>query len=353
MPLQGNKLTAERMCALAMVSRAGFYRSFHQRQPDLEEMELRSTIQSIAVEHKLRYGYRRVTAELRYRGFLANHKRVVRLMRLDNLLSMRRSAFVPTTDSDHEFEVYVNLASRMQLRAVDQLWVADITFVRLQREFVYLAIVLDAFSRKVVGWALDRSLAAQLAVDALSRAIANRTPAPGLVHHSDRGVQYASAEYGKVLDKHQIIASMSRLANPWDNAKCESFMKTLKQEEIYANEYRDMEHLRTNVTDFIEGYYNGKRLHSALGYETPEQFERRTKPATLGGTSAVSFPRHAEIFQSDVSIERKPPEDGFPDHRLDESPTGYSSPGWSPPEPDSASPVSVILRCGKISGKKK
>jgi putative transposase len=209
MSLQGN-LSAERMCGLAMVSRSGFYRSFHDRQPDLEEMELRSTIQTIVVEHKLRYGYRRVTAELRHRGFLANHKRVVRLMRLDNLLSIRRSAFVTTTDSDHEFEVHLNLASRMQLSTIDQLWLADITFVRLQQEFVYLAIVLDAFSRKVVGWALDRSLAAQLAVDALNRAIANRTPAPGLVHHSDRGVQYASAEYGKVLDKHRIIASRSR-----------------------------------------------------------------------------------------------------------------------------------------------
>jgi putative transposase len=352
MSLQGN-LSAERMCALAMVSRSGFYRSFHHRQPDLEEMELRSTIQTIVVEHKLRYGYRRVTAELRHRGFFANHKRVVRLMRLDNLLSIRRSAFVTTTDSDHEFEVHLNLASRMQLSTIDQLWLADITFVRLQQEFVYLAIVLDAFSRKVVGWALDRSLAAQLAVDALNRAIANRTPAPGLVHHSDRGVQYASAEYGKVLDKHRIIASMSRLANPWDNAKCESFMKTLKQEEIRANDYRDIEHLRKNVTEFIEGYYNGKRLHSALGYETPEQFERTMKPATLVGAAALSFSRHGEIFQSDVSTKRKPPEDGFPGHRLDESPTGYSSPGWSPPEPDSASPVSVILRCGKISGKKK
>ena len=352
MSLQGD-LSAERMCALAMVSRAGFYRSFHQRQPDREEMELRSTIQSIVVEHKLRYGYRRVTAELRHRGFLANHKRVVRLMRLDNLLSMRRSAFVSTTDSDHELEVHVNLASRMQLRAINQLWLADITFVRLQQEFVYLAIVLDAFSRKVVGWALDRSLAAQLAVDALNRAVANRTPAPGLVHHSDRGVQYASAEYGKVLDRHRIIASMSRLANPWDNAKCESFMKTLKQEEIRANDYRDLEHLRKNVTEFIEAYYNGKRLHSALGYQTPEQFERKMKPATLGGLGVLSFSRHGEIFQSDVSTKRKPPEDGSPDHRLDESPTDYSSPGWSPPEPDSASPVSVILRCGRISGKKK
>jgi putative transposase len=352
MSMQGN-LSVERMCALAMVSRAGFYRSFRQRQPDFEEMELRSAIQSIAIEHKLRYGYRRVAAELRHRGFSANHKRVVRLMRVDNLLSLRRSPFVNTTDSDHEFEVHVNLASRMQLSGINQLWVADITFIRLQEGFVYLAVVLDAFSRKVVGWALDRSIAAQLAIDALQHAVANRRPAPGLVHHSDRGVQYASAEYGKILDEHRIIASMSRLANPWDNAKCESFMKTLKQEEIRANEYRDFEHLRNNVMEFVDNYYNGQRLHSALGYRTPETFEQDITPATADETACLSFSRHREIFQSDVSRKKKPPEDGFPSHRLDESPTGYSSPGWSPPEPGSASPVSVILKCGRISGKKR
>jgi putative transposase len=144
----------------------------------------------------------------------------------------------------------------------------------LQQEFVYLAILLDAFSRTVVGWTLGQSLAAQLAVDALQQAITDRRPTPGLVHHSDRAIQYASAEYGSVLDKHRIIASMSCLANPWDNAKCESFMKTLKQEEIRANEYRDLDHLRKNVTEFVEHYYNGQRLHSALGYQTPEAFER-------------------------------------------------------------------------------
>ncbi len=175
MSMQG-KLSVERMCALTAVSRAGFYRSFHQREPDMEEMELRSAIQTIVIEHKLRYGYRRVTAELRHRGFMANHKRVVRLMRLDNLLALRRSAFVTTTDSDHELLVHLNLASRMQLNGINQLWVADITFVRLQQEFVYLAVILDAYSRKVVGWALDRSLAAQLALHALQNAISSRMP---------------------------------------------------------------------------------------------------------------------------------------------------------------------------------
>jgi putative transposase len=352
MSMQG-RLSVERMCGLASVSRAGFYRSLQERQPDVEEMELRSAIQAVVIEHRLRYGYRRVTAELRYRGFLANHKRVVRLMRMDNLLALRRAAFVGTTDSDHEFQVHLNLASRMQLSSINQLWVADITFIRLQQEFVYLAVVLDAYSRKVVGWALDRSLAAQLAISALQNAAVSRTPAPGLVHHSDRGVQYASSDYGRVLDKYQMIASMSRLANPWDNAKCESFMKTLKREEILASEYRDIEDLRKNVGAFVEQYYNRQRLHSALGYQTPEQFEATLTPAATARDSGVSFPRHTEIFQSDAVRGKKPPEGGLPVHRLDESPTGYSSPGWSPPEPDSASPVSLILKCGKISGKRK
>jgi transposase InsO family protein len=350
--MQG-KLSVERMCVLGAVSRAGFYRSLHAREPDVEEMELRSAIQAVVIEHRLRYGYRRVTSELRHRGFLANHKRVVRLMRMDNLLALRRSAFVATTDSDHELLVHLNLANRMQLSGINQLWVADITFVRLQQEFVYLAVILDAYSRKVVGWALDHSLAAQLAVKALQNAISSRAPSPGLVHHSDRGIQYASSEYGTLLEKHQIIASMSRLGNPWDNAKCESFMKTLKNEEIRTNEYRGIEDLRNNVATFVDVYYNTQRLHSALGYNTPEQFEAALRPATTIDDGKVSFSRHREIFQSDGSQEKELPEGSSPYHRLDESPTGHSSPGWSPPEPDSASPASLILKCGRTSRKKK
>ena len=238
-----------------------------------------------------------------------------------------------TTNSNHDFEIYVNLAKRMQLTGINQLWLADITFIRLQQEFVYLAVILDAFSRKVVGWALERSLVAQLAVDALRDAIASRRPPPGLVHHSDRGIQYASSEYGNVLDQHRIVASMSRLGNPWDNAKCESFMKTLKQEEIYANIYQDLDHLRSNVAEFIDCYYNAQRLHSALSYQSPDRFEQSIAPGKNLPGVKVSFFRHGEIFQSDGrnGPRRKPPEDGFPAHRSDESPTGYSSPGWSPP----------------------
>src|SRR5216117_521638 len=229
-------------------------------------MAVRSAIQQIAVEHRRRYGYRRIAAELRRRGMAVNHKRVARIMREDNLLAVQPRQFVITTKSDHKLEVYLNLARRMKLTGVDQLWVADITYIRLRTEFVYLAVILDRFSRKVVGWALDRTLATRLAKTALEKAIAEREPPPGVVHHSDRGVQYAAKEYVEVLRQHQMIPSMSRPANPYDNASCESFMRTLKREEISANDYRDLEHQHTNVEAFIEQYYNRCRLHSALGY---------------------------------------------------------------------------------------
>jgi putative transposase len=288
MSLQGN-LSVERMCQLAQVSRASFYRSLQQQAPKVEEMEVGAAIQQIFVEHRRRYGYRRVSEELRRRGMVVNRKRVQRLMQTDNLLAVQRRAFVVTTDSQHDFEVYLNLARRLKLTGINQLWVADITYLRLQKEFVYLAVMLDAFSRKVVGWALDTTLAASLPKAALEMAIEARQPAPGLVHHSDRGVQYASAEYVQVLQQHGIIPSMSRPANPYDNASCESFMKTLKQEEIYLNQYRDLEHLRINVGDFIEQYYNRRRLHSSLGYQPPEEFELMLPPITLNTGVKMSF----------------------------------------------------------------
>lgn len=282
MPLQGS-LSIERMCQLAQVSRAGLYRYLQGRTPAQEDMEVRSTIQAIAVEHRRRYGYRRITAELRRREMLVNHKRVARIMREDNLLAVQPRAFVVTTDAAHDFEVYLNLASRMKVTGINQLWLADITYIRLQREFVYLAVVLDAFSRKVVGWALDRSLATRLTRSALEQAIATRQPPAGLVHHSDRGVQYASAAYVKLLQQHQMIPSMSRPANPYDNASCESFLKTLKREEIYANDYRTLEHLAANIERFIDEYYNQCRLHSALGYRPPAEFERRSESGHVSG----------------------------------------------------------------------
>jgi len=276
MPEQGG-LSIERLCQIGEVSRAGFYRKLREQAPVEEDMEVRSAIQQIVTEHRGRYGYRRITAELRRRGMVVNHKRVARMMRDDNLLGVQRRRFVVTTDANHELEVYLNLARRMKLTGVDQLWVADITYLRLRGEFVYLAVILDGFSRKVVGWALERTLASRLTLGALEGAIAGRKPGPGLVHHSDRGIQYACGEYVAVLKQQQMIPSMSRPANPYDNASCESFMKTLKREEIYVSRYEDLEQLRGNLATFIDEYYNQQRLHSALGYRSPEEFERLTE----------------------------------------------------------------------------
>ena len=219
------------------------------------------------------------------------------MMREDNLLAVQPRWFIVTTHSDHRLEVYLNLARRMTLTGIDQLWVADITYIRLKAEFVYLAVILDSFSRKVVGWALDRTLASRLAITALEQAIAERQPPSGVVHHSDRGTQYACEEYVAILERYQMVPSMSRPANPYDNASCESFIKTLKREEIYANAYQNLEHLRTNIEDFIGQYYNRQRLHSALGYRPPDEFERQSEPGHVSGNlgaATIRFFNHGE-----------------------------------------------------------
>jgi putative transposase len=298
MQAQGS-LTIERMCELGRVSRAGFYRHWHQQEPLEEEMELRARMQRIVLAHRGNYGYRRVRRELKDQGLVVNHKRVLRLMQEDNLLAVRRRKFILTTDSRHDLAVYMNLAARMQLSGIDQLWVADITYIRLREAFVYLAVVLDAFSRRVVGWAVDDSLHAPLAIAALRKAIAQRRPAPGLVHHSDRGVQYASEEYVALLRQYGLVGSMSRLGNPYDNAKCESFIKTLKQEEIYTRQYRDQADLQAHIGQFLEQYYNRQRLHSALGYRSPEAFENLLTTPRLPAAQ-LSFSRHGGIYRSDV-----------------------------------------------------
>ena len=278
-------------------------------------------------------------------------KRVARLMREDNLLAVQPRAWVATTNSGHELEVYMNLAARMRVTGIDQLWVADITYIRLAAEFVFLAVVLDAFSRKVVGWALDRALAASLTVAALQQAIAQRQPPPGLVHHSDRGLQYASEEYARALRLHAVVPSMSRPANPYDNAFCESFMRTLKREEIDARSYRDLDELRTHVQEFIEQYYNRCRLHSALGYRPPEEFEQTaaTNHVSGYGSASMSFSRHGEIYRWD----RETAKTASPAHPIDESPAGYSLAGCSPAEPDSASPAEAMVHRNLALGKTK
>ena len=243
MPMQGS-LSIERMCLLARVSRAGFYRFLKERQPREEDTEVRSAIQQIALEHRRRYGYRRVTAELKRRGMLVNHKRVARIMREDNLLAIQPKEFVTTTDSDHALEVYLNLARRMQLNGIDQLWVADITYIRLQAEFVYLAVILDGYSRKVVGWKLDRTLASRSGHSMRSSKPSNcdgRCQVLCITPIAESSTLRPTTS--RFSSEHGIVPSMSRPANPYDNASCESFIKTLKREEIYANEYRDLEHL--------------------------------------------------------------------------------------------------------------
>ncbi len=275
--LPQGEIGIERMCRLAEVSRAGYYRHWQASAPKREATGLRDAIQRLALAHR-HYGYRRIAALLGREGWQANHKRVLRLMHEDNLLCLRKAAFVPaTTDSRHGWRVVPNLARGMALSGLDQLWVADITYIHLAEEFGYLAIVLDAFSRKVVGWAFETHLQAVLAIAALEQAIAQRRPTPGsLIHHSDRGVQYACGDYAAILKAHDIQASMSRVGNPYDNAKAESFMKTLKQEEVDGTAYRDVAEARARIGSFIETVYNRQRLHSALDYLAPEEYERHT-----------------------------------------------------------------------------
>jgi len=279
-------MTVRQMCELGEVSRAGFYRFDANLEPGDEDLDLRDEIQRIALEFPF-YGRPRITAELKRRGWeTAGHRRVGRIMREDNLLCLRRRKFVvATTDSNHNLRVYPNLAGSMKLTGIDQLWIADITYIRLEMEFVYLAVVLDAFSRRVIGWALDRHLEDDLTIAALEMAFRRRTPPQGLTHHSDRGAQYASNDYTGLLKKHGVRISMSRSGNPYDNATCESFMKTLKYEEVYRQEYRDLADARTCIERFLEKVYNGKRLHSALGYRPPVEFESLLLTASQPTTS--------------------------------------------------------------------
>lgn len=310
------------MCLLAGLSRAGYYRHWQASRPRQEETALRDQVQKLALANRY-YGYRRLTAELKREGWAVNHKRVLRIAREDNLLSLRRRAFVPpTTQSDHRYKVYPNLARGLEPMTPNQLWVADITYIRLDEAFVYLAVILDAFSRKVIGWALDNHLRASLALSALRMALASRPVISGaLIHHSDRGIQYAGAEYTAELNRHGIIASMSRPGCPYDNAMAESFMKTLKQEEVDGSAYRDLDHVRAAMSEFLEAVYNRKRLHSALNYRPPVEFEAEFVDPEWGAAQHPIQDRRTQPRTRRVVDSSELSEVAFDYRRLRETPT--------------------------------
>lgn len=283
------------MCELAGVSRASFYRNWEQQEPTAAEMAVRDAIQRAAIAHRY-YGYRRIAAQLQQQGFMVSAKKVRRLMRENNLVAIRRRKYVVTTDSDHRFRVHPNLAQSLELTNVNQLWVADLTYLRLEQEFAYLAVVLDAYSRRVIGWSLGRTLGVSLTLEALEKSIVDRQPKPGLVHHSDQGVQYACQSYVDRLESCGAVLSMSRPGRPWENGRCESFIKTLKHEELDARQYRTLEELRDHVTEFIEQIYNLKRLHSALAYQSPIEFEKQHESGVAWMPATLSFLRHEEIY---------------------------------------------------------
>ena len=281
-----DKLSIGRACELVRVSRAGYYRLWGEHAPRQEEVAVRDAIQCLCLANRA-YGSRRISALLRMDGMAVNRKRVQRLMRADNLLVLRKRRYVVTTESRHTYAVYPNLAGELSPNSVNQLWVADITYIRLRETFVYLAVILDAWSRRVVGWELGETLRAELALAALRRALAGRELPPGIVHHSDRGVQYCAREYVDELREHGFQISMSRAGNPYDNALAESFMRTLKCEEVYLTDYRDAADARARIGHFLEDYYNRRRLHSSLGYRSPERFEAE-QPASRGNSQKVA-----------------------------------------------------------------
>lgn len=293
------QLSIERSCELGRVSRAGFYRDWQERQPPEAEIAIRDAIQKLALERRF-YGYRRIAADLKKKGEVIVGECVVRrIMKTDNLLAIKKRKFVVSKSKEANYRIYPNLAQHAEVTAINQLWVADLTYIRLQRDFVYLAVVLDAYSRKIVGWALGRSLTSYLPLLALTRALEARRPGPGLLHHSDRGSQYASDDCVKKLEEHKIVMSMSAADRPWENAYCESFMGTLKREEINGTTYLDLADLERCIADFIERFYNPRRLHSALKYCSPDEFEAaaptaKTPPPYLPAT--LSFPRYEEIY---------------------------------------------------------
>jgi len=277
------------MCRETGVSRAGFYRHWHQREPSVEETELRERLQQLALAQRS-YGYRRIAALLRREGRLVNHKRVLLLLREDNLLAIRKKRFITTTDSRHRWRNWPNLSRWTRPSGPNRQWVADITYLRLRGEFCYLAVVLDVWSRRVVGWSLSKDITAQLTMAALRAALTERRPQPGWIHHSDRGVQYACGDYISLLEQHGAEISMSRPGNPYDNAFCESFIGKLKQEQWDGRRYRNITEVRSGLSHMIDEIYNLERLHSALGYISPAEFER------INATSVPQAPNNLSLI---------------------------------------------------------
>lgn len=257
------------------LARSTYY--YRSRQKSIgakkEAADLRDRIEQIVVEFA-RYGYRRVTHQLKREGWKVNHKRVARLMREQSLQCQIKRRWVKTTDSEHGYRVYPNLLKGLEVRGRNQVWVADITYIRILTGFLYLAVVLDLFSRKVIGWALSEQIDAELTLAGLRMALAERGAVKGCIRHSDRGVQYACHAYVAELEAAGMRISMARKGNPYDNAAAESFMKTLKYEEVYLWDYHSLEDVKHRIPYFLQQVYNHKRLHSALGYVTPEEFEQ-------------------------------------------------------------------------------
>lgn len=284
-------------CELVEINRSWYYAKPERRSA--EDVDLQDEIEKIVLEYS-GYGYRRVTRELTRRGYRVNHKRVLRIMRQGDWLCRVRRRGKRTTDSDHGLAVYPNLLKDRAITELDQVWVADITYIRLSHEFVYLAVILDAYSRRVIGWELSRSLETSLTLAALERALRSRTVRPGLIHHSDQGVQYASESYVHRAQEAGLTLSMGRRGQPTDNPRAEAFFRTLKMEQVYLTEYLDFEDAYRQIRRFIERVYNHKRLHSSLGYVPPVEFEEKLRAKPKRRSAPVTRPS-APLTRSPVA----------------------------------------------------